>query len=97
MRSSVPKHLHPLLGRRVIDWVIGAAREAGADPVVIVASPDSADAYEGMQVAVQEQPLGTGDAVASARDALVGFEGNLFVLDAAAPLLTAAHLARTRR
>ena len=93
MRSSVPKHLHPLLGRRVIDWVIGAAREAGADPVVIVASPDSADAYEGMQVAVQEQPLGTGDAVASARDALVGFEGNLFVLDAAAPLLTAAHLA----
>ena len=92
MRSSVPKHLHPLLGRRVIDWVIGAAREAGADPVVIVASPDSADAYEGMQVAVQEQPLGTGDSVASARDALAGFEGNLFVLDAAAPLLTAAHL-----
>ena len=25
MRSSVPKHLHPLLGRRVVDWVIGAA------------------------------------------------------------------------
>jgi bifunctional UDP-N-acetylglucosamine pyrophosphorylase/glucosamine-1-phosphate N-acetyltransferase len=93
MRSSVPKHLHPLLGRRVIDWVIDAAREAGADPIVVVASPDSADAYEGMQVAVQEQPLGTGDAVASARDALAGFEGNLLVLDAAAPLLTAAHLA----
>ncbi|HSS73717.1 MAG TPA: bifunctional UDP-N-acetylglucosamine diphosphorylase/glucosamine-1-phosphate N-acetyltransferase GlmU [Gaiellaceae bacterium] len=92
MRSSVPKHLHPLLGRRVIDWVIGAAREAGADPIVIVASPDSADAYEGMQVAVQEQPLGTGDSVASARDVLAGFEGNLFVLDAAAPLLTVAHL-----
>ena len=74
MRSSVPKHLHPLLGRRVIDWVIEAAREAGADPIVIVASPDSADAYEGMEVAVQEQPLGTGDAVASARDALAGFD-----------------------
>jgi len=93
MRSSVPKHLHPLLGRRVIDWVIDAAREAGADPIVVVASPDSVDAYEGMRVAVQEQPLGTGDAVASARDALAGFEGNLLVLDAAAPLLTAAHLA----
>jgi bifunctional UDP-N-acetylglucosamine pyrophosphorylase / glucosamine-1-phosphate N-acetyltransferase len=92
MRSTVPKHLHPLLGRRVIDWVIDAARGAGAHPVVIVASPDSADAYEGMQVAVQEQPLGTGDAVASARDALEGFDGNVFVLDAAAPLLTADHL-----
>jgi bifunctional UDP-N-acetylglucosamine pyrophosphorylase/glucosamine-1-phosphate N-acetyltransferase len=93
MRSSVPKHLHPLLGQRVIDWVIDAAREAGADPIVVVASPDSVDAYEGMHVAVQKQPLGTGDAVASARDALAGFEGNLLVLDAAAPLLTAAHLA----
>jgi bifunctional UDP-N-acetylglucosamine pyrophosphorylase/glucosamine-1-phosphate N-acetyltransferase len=92
MRSTVPKHLHPLLGRRVIDWVIDAARGVGADPVVIVASPDSADAYEGMQVAVQEQPLGTGDAVASARDALQGLDGNVFVLDAAAPLLTPDHL-----
>jgi bifunctional UDP-N-acetylglucosamine pyrophosphorylase / glucosamine-1-phosphate N-acetyltransferase len=92
MRSSVPKHLHPLLGRRVIDWVIDAARAAGADPMVIVASPDSADAYEGLQVAVQEQPLGTGDAVASARAELGGFDGNVLVLDAAAPLLTGDHL-----
>src|SRR4029450_6383211 len=92
MRSAVPKHLHPVLGRRVIDWVIDAARGAGADPVVIVASPDAADAYEGMQVAVQEQPLGTGDAVASARGALQGFDGNVLVLDAAAPLLPAAPL-----
>jgi bifunctional UDP-N-acetylglucosamine pyrophosphorylase / glucosamine-1-phosphate N-acetyltransferase len=91
MRSSVPKHLHPLLGRRVIDWVIDAAREAGADPVVIVASPDHADAFEDVQVAVQAEPLGTGDAVASARTALEGFDGNVLVLDAAAPLLTADH------
>ena len=92
MRSSVPKHLHPLLGRRVIDWVLDAARGAGADRVVVVVSPDARDAYEGVQVAVQEQPLGTGDAVASARGMLEGFEGNVLVLDAAAPLLTAAHL-----
>jgi bifunctional UDP-N-acetylglucosamine pyrophosphorylase/glucosamine-1-phosphate N-acetyltransferase len=92
MRSAVPKHLHPMLGRRVIDWVIDAARGASTDPVVIVASPDSAGAYEGLQVAVQEQPLGTGDAVASARGALQGFDGNVLILDAAAPLLTADHL-----
>src|SRR3954454_21667737 len=92
MRSSVPKHLHPLLGRRVIDWVIDAARGAGAERVVVVASPDSAEAYEGAEVAIQKQPLGTGDAVASARAALEGFDGNVLVLDAAAPLLTAEHL-----
>ena len=92
MHSSLPKHLHPLLGRRVIDWVIDAAGSAGADPVVIVASPDSAGDFEEREVAVQEQPLGTGDAVAAARGALHGFDGNILVLDAAAPLLTGEHL-----
>jgi bifunctional UDP-N-acetylglucosamine pyrophosphorylase / glucosamine-1-phosphate N-acetyltransferase len=92
MRSSVPKHLHPLLGRRVVDWVLECARGAGADPIVVVSSPDTRDAYEGFEVAVQERPLGTGDAVACARGAFEGFEGNLLVLDAAAPLLTAEHL-----
>jgi bifunctional UDP-N-acetylglucosamine pyrophosphorylase/glucosamine-1-phosphate N-acetyltransferase len=92
MRSAVPKHLHPLLGRRVVDWVIGSARDAGAEPVVVVASPGTQDVYEGVVVAVQEQPLGTGNAVASARAALEGFSGKVLVLDAAAPLLTGDHL-----
>jgi bifunctional UDP-N-acetylglucosamine pyrophosphorylase/glucosamine-1-phosphate N-acetyltransferase len=92
MRSSVPKHLHPLLGRRVVDWVIDSARGAGADPLVVVASPETRDAYEGLEVAVQERPLGTGDAVAAGRALLEGFAGHVLVLDAAAPLLTADHL-----
>ena len=29
MRSSVPKHFHPLLGRTMVDRIIAAAREAG--------------------------------------------------------------------
>jgi bifunctional UDP-N-acetylglucosamine pyrophosphorylase/glucosamine-1-phosphate N-acetyltransferase len=94
MRSAVPKHLHVLLGRRVVDWAIDAARGAGADPIVVVASPGTRDEYEGVEVAVQDQPLGTGDAVASARAALEGFAGGVLVLDAAAPLLTGDHLRR---
>jgi bifunctional UDP-N-acetylglucosamine pyrophosphorylase/glucosamine-1-phosphate N-acetyltransferase len=91
MRSHVPKHLHPLLGRRVVDWVIAAARELGADPLVVVASPSTRDAYEddGLRIAVQEEARGTGDAVASARAELEGFGGRVLILDAAAPLLTA--------
>ncbi len=92
MRSSLAKHLHPLLGRRVVDWVVEAARGAGCDPIVVVASPATRDAYGGVQVAVQPEPRGTGDAVASARAALEGFEGRVLVLDAAAPLLTADQL-----
>jgi bifunctional UDP-N-acetylglucosamine pyrophosphorylase/glucosamine-1-phosphate N-acetyltransferase len=90
MKSSVPKHLHPLLGRRVVDWVLETARATGADPIVVVASPDTRDAYDDdVVVAVQDQPRGTGDAVASAQQALDGFGGSVLVLDAAAPLLTA--------
>jgi bifunctional UDP-N-acetylglucosamine pyrophosphorylase/glucosamine-1-phosphate N-acetyltransferase len=92
MRSSLPKHLHPLLGRRVVDWVIASAMDVDAEPVVVVASPGTRDVYPDVVVAVQEQPLGTGDAVASARAALEGFAGKVVVLDAAAPLLTADHI-----
>jgi bifunctional UDP-N-acetylglucosamine pyrophosphorylase/glucosamine-1-phosphate N-acetyltransferase len=92
MRSATPKHLHPLLGRRVVDWVLDAARAAGAGRIVVVVSPDASAEFDGVETAVQEQPRGTGDAVASAAAALDGFTGRILVLDAAAPLLTGDHL-----
>ena len=92
MRAATPKHLHPLLGRRVVDWVIDTARAVGASPLVVVASPHTSGQYQDVEVAVQERPLGTGDAVIAARQALGGFDGDVLVLDAAAPLLTREHL-----
>jgi bifunctional UDP-N-acetylglucosamine pyrophosphorylase / glucosamine-1-phosphate N-acetyltransferase len=68
MKSETPKHLHPLLGRRLVDWVIEAVRPLDADPLVVVLSPEAADAVDGVRVAVQELPLGTGDSLRSARD-----------------------------
>ncbi|MGH2998241.1 MAG: bifunctional UDP-N-acetylglucosamine diphosphorylase/glucosamine-1-phosphate N-acetyltransferase GlmU, partial [Gaiellaceae bacterium] len=88
MKSATPKHLHPLLGRRMVDWVIAAAHASGASPVVVVASPDSADSYDGLEVAVQERALGTGDAVRSARPALEGSDGDVLVLNGDVPALT---------
>jgi bifunctional UDP-N-acetylglucosamine pyrophosphorylase / glucosamine-1-phosphate N-acetyltransferase len=88
MKSAVPKHLHDLLGRRVVDWVLDAARGLGADPLVVVASPETSGAYDGVAVAVQQDARGTGDAVAAARATLDGYAGPVLVLDAAAPLLT---------
>ena len=41
MRSAVPKHLHALLGRRMVDWVIEAARPLDPSPLVVVASPET--------------------------------------------------------
>src|SRR5207253_3104769 len=92
MRSATPKHLHPLLGRRVFDWVLDAARPLGAEPLVLVVSPNGGAEVEGVVLAVQMQPLGTGDAVAASREVLAGFEGPVLILDGAAPLLTTALL-----
>jgi bifunctional UDP-N-acetylglucosamine pyrophosphorylase/glucosamine-1-phosphate N-acetyltransferase len=90
MRSAVPKHLHPLLGRRMVDWVVETARELGAEPVV-VASPDTQQQFEGVRVAVQPKPLGTGDAVRCARAELEG-AASVLVLSGDTPLLTAGLL-----
>ena len=40
MRSSVPKVLHEVCGRPMIAWPILAAREAGAERVCVIVSPD---------------------------------------------------------
>jgi bifunctional UDP-N-acetylglucosamine pyrophosphorylase/glucosamine-1-phosphate N-acetyltransferase len=88
MKSATPKHLHPLLGRRMVDWVIRAAQDAGVGRVVVVASPETSGLFEGLDVAVQEKPLGTGDAVRSARDALAGLAADVLVLNGDVPALT---------
>src|SRR5690348_3308629 len=88
MRSSTPKHLHPLLGRRMVDWVLEAARALDPEPLVVVASPSTRGDFDGVTVAVQEVPRGTGDAVASARSTLERFGGDLLVLSGDTPLLT---------
>jgi len=89
MKSAVPKHFHPILGRRMVDWVIEAGRTAGASPIVVVASPATREEYDDtVEIAVQDPPLGTGDAVRVARDALDGRAADVLVLSGDTPLLT---------
>jgi bifunctional UDP-N-acetylglucosamine pyrophosphorylase/glucosamine-1-phosphate N-acetyltransferase len=87
MKSSTAKHLHPLLGRRLVDWVVEAVRPLGADPLVVVVSPDAASAFDGIDVAVQEEPLGTGDAVRAARRSVDGAR-SVLVVSGDAPRVT---------
>ena len=90
MRSAVPKHFHDLLGRPMVDWIIAAGRDAGADPLVVVCSPSTRELFEGrgVTVAVQAAPLGTGDAVRSAHEALRAYRGDVLVLSGDTPVLT---------
>jgi len=92
MKSALPKHLHPILGRRMVGWVLAAAQELELARLVIIASPPTADLFPGLDVAVQERPLGTGDAVRSARELLEGKADEILVLSGDTPLLTSALL-----
>src|SRR6266436_1865097 len=85
MKSATPKHLHPLLGRRMVDWVVQAAQAAGVERVVVVASLDTADAFGDVEVAVQSTPLGTGDAVRCALEAPTAFSSDALALNGALP------------
>jgi bifunctional UDP-N-acetylglucosamine pyrophosphorylase/glucosamine-1-phosphate N-acetyltransferase len=93
MKSATPKHLHPLLGRRLVDWVVEAVRPLGADPLVVVLSPEAADALDGVTVAVQQQPLGTGDSLRAARES-VGDAKTLLVVSGDHPRITSDLLAQ---
>src|SRR6185436_6782568 len=71
MKSQLPKVLHPLCGRPLLEYAVTAAFEAGADQVVVVTSgqPEITRALserygeQRITVVVQDPPRGTGDAV----------------------------------
>ena len=91
MRSRTPKVLHPVCGRPMLEWVVLAARGAGADRVVAVVRPDGGVAErlpDGVEVAEQRDGEGTGSAVDAARDLLQG-EETVLLLSGDHPLITA--------
>jgi bifunctional UDP-N-acetylglucosamine pyrophosphorylase/glucosamine-1-phosphate N-acetyltransferase len=99
MRSSIPKPLHTLCGRTLIEQTVRTLREAGIERVVIVASPILAtdpqlleivegDTGEGVTVAIQNEPRGTGHALLSASDA-ASEATHILVANADMPLITA--------
>jgi bifunctional UDP-N-acetylglucosamine pyrophosphorylase/glucosamine-1-phosphate N-acetyltransferase len=99
MRSPTPKVLHRVAGRAMLDIAIDAAQGAGCSRIVVVVGAHSPQVGEHARkrlgdgaAAVQDPPLGTGHAVLAAKDALQGFEGDVVVLNADCPLLTADDL-----
>jgi bifunctional UDP-N-acetylglucosamine pyrophosphorylase/glucosamine-1-phosphate N-acetyltransferase len=91
MRSGTPKLLHPLCGRPMIAWSVGAARDAGAGKVVVVHDPAhdlKAALGADVEYAIQPEPRGTADAVRAAAAEIGGAE-TVVVLNGDNPLVTA--------
>jgi len=94
MKSDLPKVLHPVGGRAMIDWSIALARAAGCTRIVVVCGPDQSKLHAHVEavlgqeaIAIQERALGTGHAVRAAEAQLSGFEGDLVVLYGDTPLI----------
>jgi bifunctional UDP-N-acetylglucosamine pyrophosphorylase/glucosamine-1-phosphate N-acetyltransferase len=91
MRSATAKLLHPLCGWPMLAWSLQAAREAGAGQVVVIDGPERRlePMLDGAAtIAVQEQPLGTADAVKAAA-AHIARGQTVIVLNGDAPLISA--------
>jgi len=95
MRSSLPKVLHPLCGRPLIAWPIAAAQAAAAGKVVVVDGPKrllDGHVPDGVEVVVQHEPRGTGDAVAAAASE-IGHDETVVVVMGDVPLIDAETIA----
>ncbi|TME56637.1 MAG: UDP-N-acetylglucosamine diphosphorylase/glucosamine-1-phosphate N-acetyltransferase [Chloroflexi bacterium] len=89
MRSRTPKVLHPVCGRPMLDWVIDAVRDAGADKIKVVINPHHAEvaahlAEKKVEATYQRDPRGT----AHALQQVEGLEGDVLVVNGDSPLLT---------
>lgn len=100
MRSPLPKVLHEVGRRTLLDRAIDAVQAAGCARVVVVCGPHAPTVRAHVEarlsldaVAVQDAPLGTAHAVRAAQPALAGFDGDVLVTTADAPLLDAAAVA----
>src|SRR2546428_510113 len=97
MRSRTPKVLHPVCGRPMLDWVIDAVRDAGADKIKVVINPHHAEvaahlAEKKVEATYQRDPRGT----AHALQQVEGLEGDVLVVNGDSPLLTGETVKRTR-
>lgn len=95
MGSDLPKVLIPLNGKPMLHYLMDSVAAAGVDdcPVVVVSPSnkeiisDALSSYK-VEFAIQEQQLGTGHAVASARAAVPAEAENLLVLYGDHPFVT---------
>ena len=92
MKSKLPKVLHKVCGRPMLDYVTEALNNAGIENIVIVVGHQGdivAKNLPGNVSVVNQHPqLGTAHALLQTKERLEGFSGNLLVVGGDIPLIT---------
>jgi len=100
MKSDLPKVVHTIEGKCLVDYAIEAARGAGAEDICLVVGYKyeivrETILHQDVRFVLQEEQLGTGHAVKCAKDFL-GDEGQTLILFGDTPLITAETLTRLK-
>ena len=100
MKSALPKVLHRLAGRTLVEHVLRTVDRLDAASTTLVIGHGADEvrsalaARANLQFAVQAPQLGTGHALMQAEPMLAGKKGTVLLLYADVPLLTASTLGR---
>ncbi len=98
MKSSLPKLLHTVLGRPLIGHTVQAARDAGAERIIVVVGHgrEAVESYlrehepgDDLEFVVQAEQLGTAHAVRQGQPLLDGFDGHVLIMNGDVPNLRA--------
>ena len=95
MKSDTHKVLHPIAGKPMLHHLLDTVDGLGVERTVVVVGArreqiEASVAGRPVTVAVQSEQLGTGHAVAQAKEALAGFAGDVLILYGDVPLVTEA-------
>lgn len=98
MKSTIPKVLHEICGRPMIEYVLDAVRHAGARQILVVVGygaelvEQALAGQSGVEFVLQKEQHGTGHAVAMCAGRLTGHVGPVIVLNGDNPLVRGTSL-----
>jgi bifunctional UDP-N-acetylglucosamine pyrophosphorylase/glucosamine-1-phosphate N-acetyltransferase len=99
MQSELPKVLHEICGRPMIEYILDTARAAGARRLIVIVGHkaevvrQALSKHRDVEFALQAEQKGTGHAVMMSREHLAHHNGPVLVLAGDTPLLRSTSLA----
>ncbi len=94
MKSNIPKVLHRILGKPMLQYVIDTIKSINPEKLIIVAGKNINEIKEAIPkhndiiFAKQAEPKGTGNAALKALPSLKGFKGTVLIANGDTPLIT---------
>lgn len=97
MKSALPKPLHKLAGRAMVQHVIAAAEALNPEKIIVVTGPGMEEMQQTVKphaTAIQQIANGTGGAALAAAEHLKGFKGDILIVFGDTPLVTTETMKR---